>query len=109
MDMTQLARRRVRDDHTEGGGTLAFLVEEGIAQMAIALTPFFRNLFIKLGDRGLVKYRYFAFYLVDADSAHSLVLSDSPGRTPRRRHGPTNEAILAVAMLLRMATQETRS
>ncbi|KAJ6519771.1 Indigoidine synthase A like protein-domain-containing protein [Mycena sanguinolenta] len=56
MDMAQLARRGVHDsdEMTGGSATLAFLVNEGVAQMAIALTPFFRHIFIKLGPKGVV-------------------------------------------------------
>jgi len=35
-------------------GTLSFLAEEGIAQMAINLLPFFQHLVIKCGERGAV-------------------------------------------------------
>ncbi|KAJ7492667.1 indigoidine synthase A-like protein [Mycena latifolia] len=53
-DLTRLAKRKVRDDSEVEGNTLAFLVEDGVAQMAVALTPFFRNIFIKCGERGVV-------------------------------------------------------
>ncbi|KAF8213096.1 indigoidine synthase A-like protein [Mycena galopus ATCC 62051] len=55
-DMAQLARRRVHDDGEKEAtnDTLAFLVEEGVVQMATALTPFFRHIFVKLGQKGVV-------------------------------------------------------
>jgi pseudouridylate synthase / pseudouridine kinase len=35
-------------------GTLSFLTEDGIAQMAINLLPFFQHLVIKCGERGVI-------------------------------------------------------
>ena len=58
-ELEHLARRSAFTE-TNGGsapaasGTLAFLVENGIAQMAINLLPFFQHLVIKCGERGLV-------------------------------------------------------
>lgn len=40
--------------HSKTAGTLSFLTEEGVAQMAINLLPFFQHLVIKCGDRGVV-------------------------------------------------------
>ncbi|KAJ7038250.1 indigoidine synthase A-like protein [Mycena alexandri] len=57
MDMAQLARKGAMGDDAsdqKNGSTLAFLVDEGVAQMATALTPFFRHMFIKCGERGVV-------------------------------------------------------
>ena len=53
MELEHLARRSVFDEDTSKG-TLSFLLEDGIAQMAINLLPFFSNLIIKCGERGLV-------------------------------------------------------
>lgn len=53
MELGQLARRFVSDED-KSKGTLSFLVEDGIAQMAINLLPFFQNLIIKCGDRGVL-------------------------------------------------------
>ncbi|KAJ7932446.1 indigoidine synthase A-like protein [Mycena leptocephala] len=55
-DVAQLARREVDDQQMDAknGHTLAFLVEEGVAQMATTLTPRFRHIFIKCGERGAV-------------------------------------------------------
>lgn len=53
MDLEQLARRTVSDED-ESKGTLSFLVDEGVAQMAINLLPFFQHLVVKCGDRGLL-------------------------------------------------------
>ncbi|KAJ7900296.1 Indigoidine synthase A like protein-domain-containing protein [Mycena olivaceomarginata] len=56
MDLGQLARRKVYDhDNVDAlNPPLAFLVDEGVAQMAITLTPFFRHMFIKLGAKGVL-------------------------------------------------------
>ncbi|KAH9858112.1 indigoidine synthase A-like protein [Lenzites betulinus] len=54
MDLDLLARRSVFDDEGASTNNLSFLVENGIAQMAINLLPFFQHLIIKCGDRGLI-------------------------------------------------------
>lgn len=53
MELEQLARRNVSDEDSSKG-TLSFLVDDGIAQMAVNLLPFFQNLVIKCGERGLI-------------------------------------------------------
>lgn len=53
MELEQLARRNVSDEDPSKG-TLSFLINDGIAQMAVNLLPFFQNLVIKCGERGLV-------------------------------------------------------
>ena len=53
MELEHLARLPV-SPHSKTAGTLSFLTEEGIAQMAINLLPFFQHLVIKCGDRGVV-------------------------------------------------------
>ncbi|KAJ3563446.1 hypothetical protein NP233_g8940 [Leucocoprinus birnbaumii] len=52
-DLEQLARRNVTDLDV-GKGTLSFLIDQGIAQMAINLLPFFQHLVIKCGERGAI-------------------------------------------------------
>ncbi|EMD42115.1 hypothetical protein CERSUDRAFT_147657 [Gelatoporia subvermispora B] len=52
-DLELLARRDACDDDSTKG-TLSFLVEKGIAQMAVHLLPFFQHLIIKCGDRGII-------------------------------------------------------
>ena len=52
LDLETLARRPacpVKDK-----GDLSFLTRDGIAQMAVNLLPFFQNLVIKCGDKGVV-------------------------------------------------------
>jgi len=53
MNLEQLARRNVSDQDSSKG-TLSFLVDEGIAQMAVNLLPFFQHLVIKCGERGVI-------------------------------------------------------
>ncbi|KAK7064265.1 Indigoidine synthase A-like protein [Favolaschia claudopus] len=56
LDLAQLARRSVYDGTgvPDVGDTLTFLVEQGVAQMAIRLTPFFEKIFVKLGSKGVL-------------------------------------------------------
>ncbi|KZT72831.1 hypothetical protein DAEQUDRAFT_704536 [Daedalea quercina L-15889] len=53
MDLQLLARLDA-SMHDRAKGTLSFLVDKGIAQMAIHLLPFFQHLVIKCGDRGVI-------------------------------------------------------
>ncbi|KAG0708811.1 Indigoidine synthase A like protein-domain-containing protein [Suillus ampliporus] len=53
MDLDLLSRRDA-SDHDSSRGNLAFLVEEGVAQMAINLLPFFQHLVIKCGNLGVI-------------------------------------------------------
>jgi pseudouridine-5'-phosphate glycosidase/pseudouridine kinase len=50
-DLEQLSRRPV-SDRDPLGENLSFLLDEGYAQKAIYLLPFFQHLLIKCGDRG---------------------------------------------------------
>ncbi|CDO71636.1 hypothetical protein BN946_scf184911.g106 [Trametes cinnabarina] len=54
MELDQLARRSAFDGADAPRVNLSFLVDNGIAQMAINLLPFFQHLVIKCGDRGLI-------------------------------------------------------
>ena len=49
--LEQLARQ---DAGSNSGRTLSFLVDQGVAQMAVNLLPFFQHLVIKCGDLGLL-------------------------------------------------------
>ncbi|KAG6856639.1 hypothetical protein H0H87_002229 [Tephrocybe sp. NHM501043] len=51
-DLERLARINT-SDRDPSRGTLAFVVEKGIAQMAVKLLPFFQHLIIKCGERGV--------------------------------------------------------
>ncbi|KAG5647938.1 hypothetical protein DXG03_006972 [Asterophora parasitica] len=52
-DLEQLARKNV-SDLDPSKGTLSFLVQQGVAQMAVKLLPFFQHLVIKCGEQGVV-------------------------------------------------------
>lgn len=52
MDLEHLARRDVCEENPDKG-TLAFLLDQGVAQMAVNLLPFFQHLVVKAGDKGL--------------------------------------------------------
>ena len=51
--LEQLARRDV-SEYDPSKGTLSFIVDEGVAQMAVNLLPFFQHLVIKCGERGVI-------------------------------------------------------
>jgi pseudouridine-5'-phosphate glycosidase/pseudouridine kinase len=53
MELDHLARLPA-SAHSSTTGALSFLTEEGIAQMAINLLPFFQHLVIKCGERGVI-------------------------------------------------------
>ncbi|KAI0735087.1 indigoidine synthase A-like protein [Earliella scabrosa] len=72
-ELDQLSRRSAFKDEPAATGNLSFLVENGIAQMAINLLPFFQHLVIKCGDRGLVA----AFRITGEEAESSLWASQS--------------------------------
>lgn len=51
MDLKHLSRRPVSDSNPSGEN-LSFLIDQGYAQMAFHMLPFFQHLLIKCGDRG---------------------------------------------------------
>ncbi|EKM83921.1 hypothetical protein AGABI1DRAFT_110531 [Agaricus bisporus var. burnettii JB137-S8] len=53
MDLEQLARRNATDLDVSKG-TLSFLIDQGIAQMAVNLLPIFQHLIIKCGELGAI-------------------------------------------------------
>lgn len=53
MELEHLARKGV-SDQAGSSGTLGFLIDEGIATMAIHLLPFFQHLIIKCGNQGVL-------------------------------------------------------
>lgn len=52
LQLEQLARRDACE-HSSSKGTLSFLLDNGVAQMAVNLLPFFQHLVLKAGDKGL--------------------------------------------------------
>lgn len=53
MELERLARLNASNEDSSKG-TLSFLIDDGIAQMAVNLLPFFQTLIIKCGERGLL-------------------------------------------------------
>jgi pseudouridine-5'-phosphate glycosidase/pseudouridine kinase len=51
---SSLERLARQDAGSNSGRTLSFLVDQGVAQMAINLLPFFQHLVIKCGDLGVL-------------------------------------------------------
>ncbi|KAF9015113.1 indigoidine synthase A-like protein [Cyathus striatus] len=91
MDLEQLAKVNAYNEGSSNG-TLGFLIEEGIAQMAVNLLPFFRNIFVKCGDRGVLVVMHIP--------AEEAVLSGWFGErsNPRKRYviakGKSNELVV---------------
>ncbi|KAF7347872.1 Indigoidine synthase A-like protein [Mycena venus] len=96
MDMAQLAKRRVHDDDEKDAtrATLAFLVEEGVAQMAITLSPFFQHIFIKLGSKGVVGVIRLSGK--DAQASGWAHERSNPGRRYIVAHGDSGNSILVL-------------
>ncbi|PSS37686.1 hypothetical protein PHLCEN_2v510 [Hermanssonia centrifuga] len=63
MNLEQLARQAACD-HSPAKGTLAYLLDKGVAQMAVQLLPFFQHLIVKCGDLGI-----FTVFRIPADVA----------------------------------------
>ncbi|KAI0698446.1 indigoidine synthase A-like protein [Cerioporus squamosus] len=66
LELEQLSRRSAVEDGPTATGNLSFLVDNGIAQMAINLLPFFQHLIIKCGERGLI-----AAFRISGEQAHT--------------------------------------
>lgn len=52
LDLEHLTRVNVSTDSSKG--TLSFLLDQGIAQMAVKLLPFFQHIVVKCGDKGVL-------------------------------------------------------
>jgi pseudouridine-5'-phosphate glycosidase/pseudouridine kinase len=52
-DLEHLAKQNVSDEDLSKG-TLSFVIDDGIAQMAVNLLPFFQHLVIKCGELGII-------------------------------------------------------
>lgn len=95
MDVAQLAKRAVSDvgeAEVKAGNSLSFLVEEGVAQMAVALTPFFRHMFIKCGERGVLAVIRLSGE--DARTSGWVHERSNPGRRYVVAHGDSGNEIL---------------
>ncbi|KAF9076237.1 indigoidine synthase A-like protein [Rhodocollybia butyracea] len=92
MDLEHLCRAKMSEDPSQG--TLSFLLEQGVAQMAVKLLPFFRHIIVKCGEKGVlvvmrisiptskwnnepsnIKARYIVSH---SDSGETIVVSQFP-------------------------------
>ncbi|KAG6862362.1 hypothetical protein C0995_011802 [Termitomyces sp. Mi166 len=91
LDLERLARLNV-DDNDPSRGTLAFLINQGIAQMSIKLLPFFQHLIIKCGEQGVIV----AMRVSGSVSTKSLWAGMNSEITQRRiiAHGSSNESAI---------------
>ncbi|KAF9568441.1 indigoidine synthase A-like protein [Agrocybe pediades] len=91
IELEQLARQS-STDHPQSTKNLAFLIEEGIAQQAINLLPFFQHLIIKCGDQGVLV----AMYISSKDAATSgwAKLRSNPKEKYLVAHGKSNEIVV---------------
>ena len=81
-DLERLANRGVSDNDTSEGN-LAFIVDQGIAQMMVKLLPFFQHLVVKCGARGCL----IAMRISERDASTSLWL--------HRRSDPSQRCVIA--------------
>ncbi|KAG2023534.1 indigoidine synthase A family protein [Coprinopsis cinerea AmutBmut pab1-1] len=91
LEVEQLARQAV-DDHDASKGTLAFLTERGIAQMAVHLLPFFQHIWIKCGAQGAI-----AVMQISAEEASSSGFANEHTNIAKRRivaHGNGGEILV---------------
>jgi pseudouridine-5'-phosphate glycosidase/pseudouridine kinase len=90
-DLVQLAKRKVSDTAPDLG-TLSFLADEGIAQMAVHLLPFFQHIVIKCGKLGVV-----VVMRIDRAEASAWAAQRS---NPRYRyivaHSPTSDEMVVI-------------
>jgi pseudouridine-5'-phosphate glycosidase/pseudouridine kinase len=93
MELEQLAKRNVSDDDVSKG-SLSFLVDDGIGQMAVNLLPFFQNIVIKCGERGLIV----AMRVSGLDAATSQWAQEDSNLFRRRIvvHGKTSREIVVL-------------
>ncbi|KAG5638658.1 hypothetical protein H0H81_011210 [Sphagnurus paluster] len=90
-DLEQLARRKVCDADSSKG-TLSFLIEEGVAQMAVKLLPFFQHLTVKCGEQGVVV----VMRLSGTEAARSLWAGGRSDTSQRSiiAHGHSNDVVI---------------
>ncbi|KAF7320370.1 Indigoidine synthase A-like protein [Mycena kentingensis (nom. inval.)] len=87
---TWIVWRRIPIRSGEGSGTLDFLLAEGVAQMAIQLTPFFSHILVKCGDKGLLV----VLRLTGVNAQDWLTVRSNQERRLAVAHG--NEEVLVV-------------
>lgn len=95
MELDQLARRNALEgEHAAAGGNLSFLVDNGVAQMAINLLPFFQHLVIKCGERGLI-----AAFRISGAQAESSAWATQSSNIFARQIVAHNEARKSIVVL----------
>ncbi|EIW86777.1 indigoidine synthase A-like protein [Coniophora puteana RWD-64-598 SS2] len=77
-ELEHLSRLNASEDNPDLG-SLSFLIKDGVAQMAINMLPFFQNLVIKCGERGVI----IAMHL-DGHSAQSSQWANEPSNVRQR-------------------------
>ncbi|KAG6842251.1 hypothetical protein C0991_000221 [Blastosporella zonata] len=90
-DLERLARFDASDNDASKG-TLAFVVDQGIAQMAVKLLPFFQHLVIKCGEKGV-----FVVMRISGPSASNSSWAAMNTEISQRRiiaHGKSNGSIV---------------
>lgn len=103
MDLEQLARLNACD-HDPSKGTLSFLIDQGIAQMAIHLLPFFQHIVIKCGDRGVV-----TVFRVSGKSMETSAWMQERSNVRRRYvvgHGKSGTAVVQHFPAVRLAKEQ---
>lgn len=92
LSLEQLARQ----DAGSNGRTLSFLVDQGVAQMAINLLPFFQHLVIKCGDLGVLLAMRFsadnptAWVGERSDVRRRLIIAHGKAETVVIKHYPAH-------------------
>lgn len=90
-DLMQLSKREVSDTASDLG-TLSFIADRGIVQMAVNLLPFFQHIVIKCGELGVV-------VIMRSDRAEASAWA-AQRSDPRHRyivaHSPTSDEMVVV-------------
>ncbi|GLB36103.1 putative indigoidine synthase A-like protein [Lyophyllum shimeji] len=89
MDLERLAGMNASEEDSSKG-TLAFLVDEGIAQMAIKLLPFFQHLVIKCGQAGVV----LVMRIPEVQTSQWAAKHSQPAQRYIIARGKSNEAVI---------------
>ncbi|KAI0756912.1 indigoidine synthase A-like protein [Daedaleopsis nitida] len=95
MQLDQLARRSALEgEHAAAAGNLSFLVDNGVAQMAINLLPFFQHLVIKCGERGLI-----SAFRISGEQTESSAWATQSSNISARQIVAHNEARKSIVVL----------
>lgn len=90
MDLERLARQFI-NELSPNAGTLDFILERGVAQMAVNLLPFFQHIFLKCGSRGLL-----AVFQIPPGSSGSLWRQEQSNMKQRQAvaHGKNGSVVV---------------